>query len=310
MKSNEQDFLKWVDQNIKDLSHKVIALNGATGGIGSSIATYLSYLNNDLILLVRNLKEGNKLKNKLEEKYHNKIQVIYFDYLDKISLANSLNFFKNLAKLDLFFNISGIYHQKYELKHGVEKTYFVNFFSPAFFIKSLLEIHKETKAVITSSVTSSFNFKYKNELFKNKDSFLSALNKNKNKTHRYGVSKHLLFSYLDVLKKENDYNIVFAHPGVAVTNLFNKKNKAYNKLFYVLVPPIMRLIFMSSAKGSLPLLIAASQNIDYDKWVGPRGLFHMWGYPKIYSLNNKMFNEEENEKIYKLTNEFKDLWKH
>ena len=134
MKSNEQDFLKWVDSNIKDLTHKVVALNGATGGIGSSIATYLSYLNNDLILLVRNLKEGNKLKNKLEEQYHNKIQVIYFDYLDKISLANSLLFFKNLAKLDYFFNISGIYHQKYELKKKKKKTYFVNFFSPAFFI--------------------------------------------------------------------------------------------------------------------------------------------------------------------------------
>ncbi len=309
MKSNEQDFLKWVDQNIKDLSHKVIALNGATGGIGSSIATYLSYLNNDLILLVRNLKEGNKLKNKLEEKYHNKIQVIYFDYLDKISLANSLNFFKNLAKLDYFFNISGVYHQKYELKHGVEKTYFVNFFSPAFFIKSLLEIHKEAKVIITSSVTSSFNFKHKEELFKNKESFLNALNKDKNKTHRYGVSKHLLFSYLDILRKENNYDIVFAHPGAAFTNLFNKKNKAYNKLFYLFFPPLMRLIFMSSAKGALPILYAASSKINDKEWVGPRGLFHMRGYPKIYKLNNKMFNETENIKIYQLTNEFKDIWK-
>lgn len=309
MKSNEQVFLKWVDINIKNLTHKVIALNGATGGIGSSVATYLSYLNNDLILLVRNLKEGNKLKNKLEEQYHNKIQVIYFDYLDKISLANSLLFFKNLAKLDYFFNISGIYHQKYELKHEVEKTYFVNFFSPAFFIKSLLEIHKKTKVIITSSVTSSFNFKHKQELFKNKESFLNCLNKDKNKTHRYGISKHLLFSYLDILRKENNYNIVFAHPGVAVTNLFNKKNKAYNKLFYVFIPQLMRLIFMSSAKGALPILYAASLKIKDEEWVGPRGLFHMWGYPKIYKLNKKMFNETENKKIYELTNEFKDIWK-
>ena len=66
---------------------------------------------------------------------------------------------------------------------------------------------------------------------------------------------------------------------------------------------------MSSAKGALPILYAASSKINDKEWVGPRGLFHMRGYPKIYKLNNKMFNETENIKIYQLTNEFKDIWK-
>ena len=66
---------------------------------------------------------------------------------------------------------------------------------------------------------------------------------------------------------------------------------------------------MSSAKGALPILYAASLKIKDEEWVGPRGLFHMWGYPKIYKLNKKMFNETENKKIYELTNEFKDIWK-
>ena len=73
----------------------------------------------------------------------------------------------------------------------------------------------------------------------------------KNKTKRYALSKHLLTSYLLFLKESQNesqnINITLTHPEIAVTKLFDKKNKAYNKLFYLFVPSIMKLIFMDSA---------------------------------------------------------------
>ena len=299
----EEKYFNWVNQNIINVTNKTILINGATGGIGSSLITYLSYLKNDLYLLVRNLKEGNILKEKLEKRFHNKIEVIYFDYLDKKSLLNSLKFVKNIANLDYFINVSGIYHQTYQLIEGVEKTYLVNYFRPSFFIKELLMIKPQCKIIVVSSLTSSVKLKNKNTLLNSENDLISYLNNVKNKTKRYALSKHLLTSYLLFLKESQNINITLTHPGIAVTKLFDKKNKAYNKLFYIFVPSIMKLIFMDSAKASLSIL----KGIDCDytpltKWVGPRGLFHSWGYPKIYNLRKNLLNLNENSKIFNLTN--------
>lgn len=299
----EEKYFNWVNQNIINVTNKTILINGATGGIGSSLITYLSYLKNDLYLLVRNLKEGNILKEKLEKRFHNKIEVIYFDYLDEKSLLNTLEFVKNIANLDYFINVSRIYHQAYQLIEGVEKTYLVNYFRPSFFIKELLMIKPQSKIIVVSSLTSSVKLKNKNTLLNSENDLISYLNKVKNKTKRYALSKHLLTSYLLFLKESQNINITLTHPGIAVTKLFDKKNKAYNKLFYIFVPSIMKLIFMDSAKASLSIL----KGIDCDytpltKWVGPRGLFHSWGYPKIYNLRKNLLNLNENSKIFNLTN--------
>lgn len=299
----EEKYFNWVNQNIINVTNKTILINGATGGIGSSLITYLSYLKNDLYLLVRNLKEGNILKEKLEKRFHNKIEVIYFDYLDEKSLLNTLELVKNLANLDYFINVSGIYHQAYQLIEGVEKTYLVNYFRPSFFIKELLMIKPQCKIIVVSSLTSSIKLKNKNKLLSSENDLISYLNNVKNKTKRYALSKHLLTSYLLFLKESQNINITLTHPGIAVTKLFDKKNKAYNKLFYIFVPSIMKLIFMNSAKASLSIL----KGIDCDytpltKWVGPRGLFHSWGYPKIYNLRKNLLNLNENSKIFNLTN--------
>ena len=300
----EKKYFNWVNQNIINVTNKTILINGATGGIGSSLITYLSYLKNDLYLLVRNLKEGNILKERLEKRFHNKIVVIYFDYLDERSLLNTLELVKNLANFDYFINVSGIYHQAYQLIEGVEKTYLVNYFRPSFFIKELLMIKPQCKIIVVSSLTSSIKLKNKNNLLNSENDLISYLNNVKNKTKRYALSKHLLTSYLLFLKESQNINITLTHPGIAVTKLFDKKNKAYNKLFYIFAPSIMKLIFMDSAKASLSIL----KGIDCDytpltKWVGPRGLFHSWGYPKIYDLRKNLLNLNENLKIFNLTNE-------
>ena len=299
----EEKYFKRIDENVINIKSKTVLLNGATGGIGSSLTTYLSYLNNDLYLLVRNTNEGDKLKEELERKFHNKIRVIHFDYLDEKSIQNTVDLVKNIANLDYFVNVSGIYHQKYELVNNTEKTYLVNYFRPAFLINEILKIKPETKIIVVSSLTSTTKLKKKKTLLLDTNSFITTLNNIKNKTKRYAVSKHLLSSYLLYLKETSNSNITLSHPGIAVTKLFDKKNKAYNKLFYIFAPSIMKLIFMDSAKASLSILKAL--DCDYTPLknrIGPRGLFHSWGYPKIYNLKKNLLNLDENREIYNLTN--------
>lgn len=301
MEKQKNKYTKRVDQNIKEVKNKVVLINGVTGGIGEGLLYFLSYLNNHVIALIRNLKEGEKLKNKYEAQFKNKIDLIYMDYLDKDSIDKALESIKNLAKVDYFINVSGIYHQNYELKNSIEKTYVVNYIAPTYFITKLLKQFPKVKIVATSSVTSSTSIKKIN--LENNENYLSSVNKIKNKTKRYAISKHLLNSYLLYLKEEYRTNIVIAHPGVALTNLFNKKNNAYGSWFYLFVPTLMKLVFMDSFKASLSILYGTEKDTKLDKRVGPRGLFHSWGYPKIYSLSKKNLTKNENQKIYNLTKE-------
>ena len=60
---------------------------------------------------------------------------------------------------------------------------------------------------------------------------------------------------------------------------------------------------MDSAKASLSILKAL--DCDYTPLksrIGPRGLFHSRGHPKIYNLKKNLLNPDENREIYNLTN--------
>lgn len=305
-----KSYKKWININIKNLKNKTILINGVTGGIGKATVYYLASLNNSLIFLVRNLKEAEKLKNEIIKTYNVNVDIIFFDYLDKNSLNNCLINLKTNKKIDIFMNVSGIYHQKEEYIGDIEKTFIVNYFAPSYFISSLFKLFPDLKVIDVSSVTYQIK-KIKNiNYLANKESFINYLKTIKNKTIRYGLSKRFLMQYLLYLKINENKNIVFVHPGVSKTNLFDKKNNAYGKWFYYFVPSLMNLIFMKPSKACLSLLKGAEiDNINKNFWVGPHGFLNFWGYPKIYKLRKDLMNKEIIEKIYSLTNEINDLWK-
>ena len=51
---------------------------------------------------------------------------------------------------------------------------------------------------------------------------------------------------------------------------------------------------MKSDKAALCFLKAIdSDNKDLNKWIGPRGFLHVWGYPNIQKLRKSVFKEKE-----------------
>lgn len=286
MKYNK--YLKYIDKNIKNIpSNSSILLSGGTGGLGSSFLHYLVYLNLNVILLVRNLDLGNKIIEEVKKKFNgstSKLELIYFDYLDLDSINNALNILKS-KHIDYFLNNSGIYHQKIEFIDKFEKTYLVNFLRPVFFIIKLLKLNKNIIILNVGSISYSFT------KFDINDIYLSKA-RNKNKTKYYGLTKYLLMSYSMYLNLKG-YDVRLVHPGIASTNLFAKKNKAYPKLFYIFITPLIKLIFMNGFKASLSYLLALNTyktSIKYNEWFGPKYLFHSYGYPTKYKLNKKISN--------------------
>ena len=286
MKYNK--YLKYIDKNIKNIpSNSTILLSGGTGGLGSSFLHYLVYLNLNVILLVRNLDLGNKIIEEVKKKFNgstSKLELIYFDYLDLDSINNALNILKS-KHIDYFLNNSGIYHQKIEFINKFEKTYLVNFLRPVFFINKLLNLNKNIIVLNVGSISYSFT------KFDINDIYLSKA-RNKNKTKYYGLTKYLLMSYSMYLNLKG-YDVRLVHPGIASTNLFAKKNKAYPKLFYIFITPLIKLIFMNGFKASLSYLLVlntSKTSIKYNEWFGPKYLFHSYGYPTKYKLNKKISN--------------------
>ncbi len=333
MDISEKRLNKYLKKNIKNISPSLkVLILGASGGIGKALSLLLAkYYQVNLILAGRNLDLLNEVKeeiikeNKIYQDNKEKIiDLLYIDFLDFKSVNKFINEINNnQLNFDILINNIGIYHQDiYYLKeieskfnHLYDKTFLVNYLIPSYILYKTKDslINKNIKLSFTSSLSYYF-FKYDYKRKLNDNNKLLFYN-SKNKTKRYALTKRLLNIYLISLKKENpDLAILITHPGIALTNLFDKKNKAYPKLFYIFIPPIMKIIFMSpkyaslSSLKSIDLLFDQSNNNDNNNlflysWLGPSLFFHTFYYPKLYLIKG-IKKEEFYYSLKKLNEEY------
>jgi NAD(P)-dependent dehydrogenase (short-subunit alcohol dehydrogenase family) len=71
---------------------------------------------------------------------------------------------------------------------------------------------------------------------------------------------------------------VAAHPGYAATNL---QSHSGNPMMNMMLGIGNTLFAQSDARGALPTLYAATQDIPGDSYVGPDGFQEMRGYPRL-----------------------------
>lgn len=294
-------YLRYIDKNIKNIKeNSTIVIAGATGSIASYLCFYLAYLKCNLIFLVRNINLANKLKEDILKQYNNiNIEIYYFDYLNKNSVDSVYNILKD-KKIDVFFNNIGIYQQIRTYYNELDNIILVNYFMPYYLINKLIanSQYKNTKFVIVDSI--SYLFKKINK----KDIFGLKI---KNDTLRYAVSKRLLLIY-GLYLKDHGINIQFTHPGVVKTKLFNTNKKSITSKIYNFFANIFLLMFMKSDKAALSFL----KGIDFDnkelnKWIGPRGFLHVWGYPNIQKIRKNIFKEDKKIIIDKSNDILKDI---
>ena len=280
-------YIKYIDKNIKNIKEgSNIVIAGPTGSIATYLCYYLAYLKCNMIFLARNVKLANQLKSEILNKYDSiNIDVYYFDYLDKNSVDDAYEILKN-TKIDVFFNNIGIYQQVRKYYNGFDNILLVNHLMPYYFINNLIsnENYKSCKFVIVDSI--SYLFKKINR----KDVFGLKI---KNDTLRYGITKRLLLIY-GLNLKDHGVDITFTHPGVVKTKLFNTNKTSITSKIYNFFANIFLSIFMKSDKAALCFLKAIDlDNKDLNKWIGPRGFLHVWGYPNIQKLRKSVFKEKE-----------------
>ena len=289
----DMKYIKWVNKNIKSLENKTIVITGATGSIGIYTTKYLAYLKANIIIAVRNAKKGNALIEDIKKDFPDcNISMMLVDFSSVESVDNFSNELTNI-NMDYYITTAGVYHLPETVtKDGLEIHYETNYYNQ---IRVIERLNKDLPIIVVSSIS---HKKCRIDF----DNLMSLGVKNRTKV--YGRSKRLLNYHLVNLKNKG-YDIRITHPGISATSLFASEKGGFGKLFNLFIVPIMKLIFHSPDKASLPVLLGLNEEVEVCKEIGPKGLFNAWGYPKVVKLSKKLLDEQKQTKIIEYYNSLK-----
>ena len=275
---------KYLKRALKEVSFQEgikVAITGATGSLGKSLAYYFTKMKASVLLIGRNEKKLQAVKEELM-KEGCEISYLTMDLENPEDVKKQVEVLKGM-NIDLFYNNAGLFHQDIEIRGKYDRTFLTDYLTPIYIEIELSKVNPNIKFVNTASISYNY-YKFQKDL--------QGLNI-KSKTKRYGFIKRLLMMESIHLQKLGVHSYL-AHPGVSCTNLFSKENKAYPKIFYVIVPPLMKIIFMSPDKACLPLLYMGGKEYpEGPYYTGPRGLFHSWGYPNLQKIKKELMNDED-----------------
>lgn len=246
---------------------KLIAITGATGGLGNNTTKKFASLGYDMIFVDRNQEKSKKWAEEIKKEYPSvKIEFVKADFSSFESIKQAIEKLY-LKKIDCLILNSGIYNVKLEkFESGYNNIFQVNYLYPYFMARALLENGNTKKVVAVGSIA---HFKAKTD---EKD--IDFSNK-KQKMKIYGNSKKFLMYSLYELKKNKNLNIAIAHPGITSTNMTTN----YPKWIRWLVKGMTKIMFDSPKKTCLNIVKAVEENCAPYEWIGPRRM-NIWGKPK------------------------------
>lgn len=291
---------KYINKYLKDISNKKVIITGANSGIGFECAKLCASLGATVVLACRNKERATKAMDLIIKQYENaKLEYLYFDqstyktckqFIDSLT-AEHLDF-------DVLFFNAGIFHpNNNELNEdGYPQTISTNAINIDYIVKSLYpyleNIDKEKRIIFQGSLASRLS-KGKYEICNNKISYFK----------QYCFSKFALASlFNDYVKYNTNNNIKFmmCEPGITNSNIIRN----FPKFIRVLGNGFLKIFMMKTTKAALTgMRCIASDSVKNGDVYAPRGLFRIWGYPKLFKLKRKQTSEEVVKEIRKLNYE-------
>jgi NAD(P)-dependent dehydrogenase (short-subunit alcohol dehydrogenase family) len=203
------------------MKDKIVAITGATSGLGRATALQLAQKGASVVIIARSNTKANQVIKEIERK-GGKGQSIISDLSsmkDTKEAAESITY--AVKRLDVLINNAGAHFPKYiETSEGFESTLALNYLSPFLLTHHLIEQMEQTateygeaRIINISSVMHKGPIKWDDLNFK--DTTYSS-------TSAYYQSKHLLTSfayYLSRQLKETGITVNCIHPGFVKTAL-------------------------------------------------------------------------------------------
>lgn len=242
------------------MTHKILAITGATSGIGKATAERLADDFDEIILLVRNIAKAEKFKEELLQNHESiNIDIVECDLSSLASIQAAVNTIQlNYEKIDCLINNAGIVslskkmtEDGYEMMMG---TNYIGHYLLTHHLFSLVMNSETRQIVIVSSNAYAFTTLGKN-YFTGKG----------NPMNLYGRSKLATLYFMQELdeqfSKEGLY-VTAVHPGAVSTNLGKTpQNEKFGRLIYGLLTPF----FQTPAEGAESTVLAVR---DKEKYAG------------------------------------------
>ena len=273
------------------LDGKIVAVSGATGGIGRELCEYFAKLGATLLLVDRNPERSLSLVRELEAKHGISAEHITLDLED---IARVRKVADELAEREIDYLVlnAGAYSiPRHKCSTGYDNVFQINFVSPYFLARKLLPTVRERggRVVAVGSIAHRYSHIDRADV---------DFSTRKKASLVYGNAKrHLMFA-LYALNPTGE-GVAIAHPGITQTNI----TAHYPKLVYAIIKYPMKVIFMRPRKACLPIICGLFEGCRENEWLGPR-IFDVWGRPQKRILESCPPDEaaeiaKRAEKIYK-----------
>ncbi|MBQ3229854.1 MAG: SDR family NAD(P)-dependent oxidoreductase [Clostridia bacterium] len=285
------NYNKWYENNTKSLKGKLVAVTGATGGIGKELCFHLARLEADLVLLNRSREKTETLINELKKEFGSiSVSFVPLDLESIESVDNAVLELESNCP-DIFIHNAGAYSiPRHKTSLGIDNVFQINCISPYYLTSRLFQALKEnnSRVIVVGSIAHNYSKTDVNDIDFSKRSAASKV---------YGNAKRrLMLSEYERFKNEREVTLSVCHPGITLTNI----TAHYPKIIFALIKHPMKLIFMSPKKASLCILKGIFEECAFGEWIGPR-FFGIWGLPKRTAL--KTFEKSESQRVFAETEE-------
>lgn len=249
------------------LDGKIVAISGATGGIGRELCEYFAKMGATLLLVDRNPERSRSLARELEAKHGISAEHITLDLED---IARVREVADELAEREIDYLVlnAGAYSiPRHKCNTGYDNVFQINFVSPYFLARKLLSSIKGRggRVVAVGSIAHRYSHIDRADV---------DFSTRKKASLVYGNAKrHLMFALFSL--DPTGEGITVAHPGITQTNI----TAHYPKLIYAVIKYPMKVIFMRPRKACLPIICGLFEGCRDNEWLGPR-VFDVWGRPQ------------------------------
>ncbi len=276
---------QWLDHNTVDLQGRVVAITGATGGLGRHVTRYLLKANAKIIMLDYNQESMDNLSQQLKAEFpHAEIESLEID-LNQIGSVNAVVAQLINRRIDFLVLNAGVYNVPLTAGQlGYNNVFQINFVSQYYLMEKLLPALQRTngKVVAVTSIAHNWVKFDENDIDFTKHAKASKV---------YGNSKRCLTLALsEFFKDRDDVRLSLVHPGITLTPMTNAKNSK-------LTGATMKILFPKAEVAALNIVRGLFVDINYDEWVGPK-VAKIWGAPTVAKL--PVATTEERAKVSNL----------
>ena len=290
----------WDTQDIADQTGRTFVVTGANSGLGFQTALELARHGGHVVLAVRNADRGERAAQRIRDEVPDAsldLRPLDLADLDSVqAFADTLD----TEHVDVLINNAGVMAlPRRETKQGFELQLGTNHLGH-FALTGLL-LDRITDRVVTLSSNAHKMGRINFDNLQGEQRYF--------RWNAYGQAKlaNLLFA-LELQRRLDragrDIKSLAAHPGYAATNLqYQSSDMTKNPLDRLVNKVLNTTVAQSDAKGALPTLYAAVEDLPGGAYIGPDGPGEFRGSPQPVAPNGRARDEQVAARLWEVSEE-------